>query len=188
MNELPLLGSGGAGLDDHMWVESARSDFGSFGQLEGIFDVNAEIADGAFNLGMPQKDLNGAQVAGRLLDDRRLGAPKRVRVVILGLEADPGYPLPYQPGVLPRVHVAHVIVAAREYVIVDRAATTLKPGEQGLSSRFYQLELDWPFRFLLHDESAIPDATTGDDVTDAHLDHVAAAKLAVDGEVEERPI
>lgn len=94
INELPLLVSGVVGMDDRIWVESARSDFGSFGQLEGIFDVNADVADCAFNLGMPQKDLDGAQVAGRLVDDRCLGAPKRMSAVVLRLEADAGHPLP----------------------------------------------------------------------------------------------
>jgi hypothetical protein len=84
--------------------------------------------------------------------------------------------------------VSHVIVPARENEVVERPATALKPREQGLSNRFYQLKLDGPFGLLLHDDSAIPDATTGGNVTNAHLDHVAATKLAVDGEVEECPV
>ena len=84
--------------------------------------------------------------------------------------------------------MSHVVVTARKNEIGESAAAALKPGEQGLSRRLDQFKLDGPFGLLLYDDGAIPDATAGDDVTDANLDHVAAAKLAVDGEVEERPV
>lgn len=94
LNVRPVYGSAETRLSVWFWVEPDRSNFRALRQLEGIFDIDAEVADGALYLGMPKKDLNGPQVACRLVDDRRLRAPERVRPVVLGLEPDPGHPLP----------------------------------------------------------------------------------------------
>lgn len=41
-------------------VNQNQSDFRPLLQLKCVFDVNAEIADRAFDLGILKKDLNGA--------------------------------------------------------------------------------------------------------------------------------
>ena len=51
-----------------------------------------------------------------------------------------------------------------------------------------ELKLHGSFGLLLDHDGAIPNATAGNNVTDANLDHVATAQLAVDREVEERSI
>ena len=38
----------------------------------GVFDINAEIADSTFDLGMTQQDLHCAQISGLLVDQRGL--------------------------------------------------------------------------------------------------------------------
>jgi hypothetical protein len=48
--------------------------------------------------------------------------------------------------------------------------------------------LDWSLCLLLDDHSAISNATTGHEVTDANFDEIAAAKFAVDRKVKQRPI
>jgi hypothetical protein len=40
---------------------------------EGVVDLDAEISDGTLDLGMPQKELYGSQVAGSAIDQGRLG-------------------------------------------------------------------------------------------------------------------
>jgi hypothetical protein len=50
---------------------------------EGILYVDAEIANGALNLSMAEKDLDSAQVARLLVDDGRLSSAQRMRAVIL---------------------------------------------------------------------------------------------------------
>jgi len=57
MNERPELGTGVNALIGRVWVEPDRSNFRALRQLEGMFDVIAEVADGALYLGMPKKDL-----------------------------------------------------------------------------------------------------------------------------------
>ena len=49
------------------WV---RSDLSAFGQLKRVLHINAEVAHRAVDLGMSEKDLNGAETARRLVDDR----------------------------------------------------------------------------------------------------------------------
>ena len=188
MNRWPVSGSGGSGVNDRVWVEPVPSDFGPLGQLQGVFDINAKIADSALDLGMTEQDLHRAQVARRLVDDRGFGASKGVSTVILGLEADADDPLANEAGILPRAHVPHIVVTAWEDEIVQCAATALEPSEQGLAGRLDKLELHGSFRLLLHHDRAIPNATAGNDVANADLDHIATAQLAVDREVEKRSI
>ena len=77
MNERWELGTGVRALNGRVWVEPVRLDFRALRQVKGVFDVNAEVADGVFDLGMPEKNLDSTQIAGRLVVDRSLGAPKR---------------------------------------------------------------------------------------------------------------
>ncbi|SMD14315.1 hypothetical protein SAMN06297251_1418 [Fulvimarina manganoxydans] len=74
---------------------------GPFGKGQSIFDIDAKIANGALDLRMTEKDLNRSQVAGRLLDNRRLRPAERMRSVVLSPETDRSHPLVDQTGVLP---------------------------------------------------------------------------------------
>src|ERR1043166_6737233 len=114
---------------------AAKSDLRSLRQFEGVFHVNAEVADGALDLGMPEQDLNGAQVARRLVDDGRFRTSKRVGAVLLGLKTDAGDPFPHEPCVLPRAHVTHVVVPAWKDEVGECAAAALEPCQQGLAGR-----------------------------------------------------
>lgn len=55
------------------------SDVDLFSDSQRIVDLDAEVSDGAFDLRMPQKQLDGAQVAGLLIDQRGFGATDRMR-------------------------------------------------------------------------------------------------------------
>jgi hypothetical protein len=57
-----------------------------------------------------------------------------------------------------------------------------------LGKAYEQLELDRPARLLLCDRSSRPHPAAADKLTDPDLHDVAAAQLAVDGEVEERAV
>jgi hypothetical protein len=72
MNEWLKLGRARRGVSVRNWV---RSDLGAFGQFQSVLHVNAQVAHRAVDLGMAEKDLNGAEVASRLVDDRRFRAP-----------------------------------------------------------------------------------------------------------------
>ncbi len=90
-------------------------------------DLDLEIPDRALHLGMTQKELNRAEVAGPAIDHGRLGSTQRVRAVVLTPQADASHPLVDEPGILPGADVSGVIGAARKSVVIERATSTLKP-------------------------------------------------------------
>jgi hypothetical protein len=45
-----------------------KSDVNLFCYREGVVDLNAEISDRTFDLGVPQKELDGSQIAGSSVD------------------------------------------------------------------------------------------------------------------------
>ena len=67
MNERLVLGSGETRLDVGLWVIESRLNLGAFRKLQGVFDVDTEISNGALNLRMTEQDLNGSQIVRRLV-------------------------------------------------------------------------------------------------------------------------
>lgn len=58
-----------------------RLYFRLLGDFQRVIDLDSEVSDGAFQLGMSKQQLNGAQVLGTLVDQGGFGAPHRVRPV-----------------------------------------------------------------------------------------------------------
>ncbi len=108
--------------------------------------------------------------------------------VVFGLKADNNNPLLHEAGILSHAHVPRIIVADWEDEVVQRATAPLELREQGLVGWLDDLEMHVSFGLMLHDDSAIPDPTAGDYVTDADLGDVAAAQLAIGSEVKERSV
>jgi hypothetical protein len=52
-----------------------RLHLGLLCDLQRIVDLDAEIPDGAFELGMPKEKLNGSKIPSASVDQRRLGSP-----------------------------------------------------------------------------------------------------------------
>jgi hypothetical protein len=50
-----------------------NSDINLFRYGKGIIDLDAEVPDGAFDLGVPEQELHGAQIAGTPVDQGCLG-------------------------------------------------------------------------------------------------------------------
>jgi len=99
----------------------------------------------------------------------------------------PMHPLVDEAGIRPRAHVPGMVVSAWEDKIVERSASAFQSCAHRFPGRLYQFELHRLFRLRLHDDSSVPNAPSGHDVANAYLDHVAAAQLAIDREVEQRP-
>ena len=68
MAQFSAHGSGGACL-----LCPGNSDINLFRYGEGIIDLDAKVPDGAFDLCVPEQQLNGAQIAGTPIDQGRLG-------------------------------------------------------------------------------------------------------------------
>src|SRR3546814_872117 len=96
-----------------------------------------------------------------------------------------GHPLVDQGGVLPLAHVVCGLDPAREGIVLDSTAAPFEPGQQARPHVAGDLELDRPSRLLLNDDRARPDLRSGDQIANPDLDQVAAAKLAVDCQIEQ---
>jgi hypothetical protein len=84
--------------------------------------------------------------------------------------------------------VISAIDTAREDIVADRAAPPFQPGKQASSSIREQLELDRPTSLLLHHDCSGANLPTNYQVTNLHPNHVAATQLAIDRQIEQRPI
>lgn len=62
---------------------SSGSELRLFGEGQCIFDIHAQVVDRALDLGMPEQDLYGPQIAGLLVDDRSLGPGQGMSSIIL---------------------------------------------------------------------------------------------------------
>ena len=52
------------------------SDVNLFRYCEGVIDLDAEIPDRTLDLGVPEQKLDGPEIAGPPIDQRRFGAPQ----------------------------------------------------------------------------------------------------------------
>lgn len=77
---------------------------------------------------MAEKYLDGAQIAGRPVDDRRLGPPQRVGAIFASHQANPAHPLINKPGKLAGAEVSVAIDPAWEDVIGRFVAFTSVSG------------------------------------------------------------
>src|SRR6266508_1673015 len=50
------------------------SDINLFRYRKGVIDLNAEVSDGAFNLGVAEQELHGSQIPRAPIDQGRLGS------------------------------------------------------------------------------------------------------------------
>ena len=102
----------------------------------------------------------------------------------LGVQSDAGDPFGYQPGVLPCCHALTGAASAREQEFAGLLACGFQIVVDGLTGLIGQLELDRPAGFLLPYRCAVDGISVRCNVFDLEGDDIAAAQLAVDGEIE----
>lgn len=66
----PLPKLWGAGFD----TSPMRLDFYTFGDRQGVLQIDTQISNGTVHLGVPQQQLNGTQVASLLVNLRDFGS------------------------------------------------------------------------------------------------------------------
>ena len=77
----------GQAEEEFYWQRRAQCDRRSglhlrlLGDLQRIIDLDPEVADGAFQLRVPEQQLNGPEIPGSPVDQRCLGAPQRMRAI-----------------------------------------------------------------------------------------------------------
>jgi hypothetical protein len=95
------------------------SDINLFRYCQCVIDLDAEIADGAFDLGMPQQELDGPEIAGASIDQCRLGTPQRMRPKQSRVQSNAAYPFGDETGILAGCHTA-VRTAAGEQELAGK--------------------------------------------------------------------
>ena len=160
----------------------------ALGESERILYIDTQISNSAFNLGVTQQNLNGAQVARLLVNDGRFGSAERVGAIVLPEQSNPGYPLINKSCILPGADMLGVIDPARKDKVVKGASATFKPSQDAGAGGLQELELDRPTGLLLDDDCSGTNPTTPDKVADLDFDDVATAQLAVDREIEHRTV
>ncbi|QTU95635.1 hypothetical protein J7U39_14415 [Rhizobium sp. NLR16a] len=162
------------------------SDLSPLGQFQCILNVDAKIPDRVLDLGMAKQDLDrrlpGLRVRGGLR------SPQGMRPVILPTEADRRHPLIYQSGVLPSTEMITVVDPTGKGIVIDCSSPSLKPGKQTSSNLGRDFELHGPSSLLLDDHCASSNFVPRDESPDFQFYQIAAAELAVDGEIEKRAI
>jgi hypothetical protein len=97
----------------------------ALGESERIVNIDAQTSNGAFNLGVAQKNLNGAQVASPPVNDGRFGSAQRVGAIVLSEQSNPGHPLINKSCILPGADMTGVIDPARKDKVAECASMTL---------------------------------------------------------------
>jgi len=146
-----------------------NSHFGSLRQEQRIPHVDTKISHRVLDLGMTEQYLYRTDITCRPVDHRCLRATKRVSSIFLRAQTDRGHPLVNEACTLPRAHVFCVIDSAREYIVLDRAASPFQPEQKAGSHVARDLELDGTPRLLLNDDRSGSDFRSGDDITDPDL-------------------
>ena len=82
------------------------SDINLFRYREGVIDLNAEIPHRAFDLGMPQQELDSPEIARPPVDQRRFCPSQRVGPEQSRVQSNAADPLGDEAGILAGCHTA----------------------------------------------------------------------------------
>jgi hypothetical protein len=153
-----------------------------------VVDLDAEITNRAFQLRMPEQQLNGSQVARLLVNLCYLGSPHRVRSVGRAIKSSTFDPLMHDACVLPGRDVRMVMNPAWEKILPGAELGVGHPVAHRGPRLLGNLELDGPACFLLDHSGAVPDMPSYADVVDPEPHQIASAQLAIEGEIEQSEI
>jgi hypothetical protein len=78
-----------------------NSDVDFLRDLDRVINLDTEVANGALDLGVAEKQLNGTWIAGPLLDQRCFDPSKRVRTELQRIETNARTPLIDETRILP---------------------------------------------------------------------------------------
>ena len=95
------------------------SDVDFLGDIKRVVDLDAEVSNRAFDLGVAEEQLNRPQVARAPVDQGRLRPPHGMRGVLARVEADAADPLAHETSIL-----------ASRSMLTDRTRAWSKPREK----------------------------------------------------------
>jgi hypothetical protein len=98
-----------------------------FGHFQGIIHFDTQVSDGAFQLGMAQKQLYRPKVLSPSVNQRGFGSPEGMRTIIGRVQTDTLATHFDYPGILPSGDVGRAINSAREQEVFASQFSLLDP-------------------------------------------------------------
>jgi hypothetical protein len=160
------------------------SDINLFGDRERVVNLDPEISDRAFDLGVAEQELDGSQIPRAAVDQRCLGPPQGVRAENPRVKPDACHPLGKKTSILAGCHRPIAPAAPSEQILAWPLAGFLQEVVNGLPGLIRQLELDRSPGLPLPDGRTIDSIAIRSDIFDPQGDDVATTQLAVDRKVE----
>jgi hypothetical protein len=108
--------------------------------------------------------------------------------VLEWIQADAADPLGDKTSILARRQMSIGSATAWEQALAKLSAPDPKVVVQRLLRHLGQLEANWPTGLALPDIGAVDRVAVGRHIIDLESNEIAAAQLAVDGEIEERQV
>ena len=157
-----------------------------FCHFERIINFDTQVPHGAFQLAMPEQELDRAKILCPSINEGGLGAPQRVRSVGRRIQTDLPHPATDDASILTRGEVRRAAKPAWEHEIVSSQTSLPKPRAQNLPRLFRNLELHRALSFLLHNDRPCSDPVSVDKIADPQLHEIARSQFTIDGQVKER--
>ena len=120
---------------DRLLLPSGGFDLGLLFHLEPVVDLDPELTNGSFGLGMVEQELDGSAILGATIDHRRSGPMHRVRPIRRGIETDFLDPVMHDSGILPGAEVGGRGAPERDPVGSPGRASGPARGQQGARLR-----------------------------------------------------
>jgi hypothetical protein len=167
-------------LDDYVEAENPVRVVEVF-----VDGLDPEVSDGALQFGMAEEKLDGSEIPGPSVDQRRFSTPHRMGAVGRRVHSNRPHPGPDDPGVLPGRKMGRLRNAAWKEVLLRLQMGRRDPGVDRVPCLLGDFKLHRPLGLLLYDNRPRRNPSALDDIVDAKPDQIAPAQLAVDGEVEQ---
>ena len=164
---------------------TARLHLSLLRDLQRVVDLDAEVSDNTLKFAVTQEKLDGPEIPGAPIDQRRFGTPQRMSAVGSRIQSNRRHPRPDDSGILPRRKMRRLRNAARKYELLRLQMSGCYPSAHRAPRLLGDFELHRPLGFLLHDNRTVGDMTALDHIVDAKRDQITPAQLAVDGKVEQ---
>jgi len=162
-----------------------KLEFDLLGDAERVLDLDAEVADSAFELRVSEQKLNRSQVPRFLVNLGGLRPSHRVGTIGRAIEPSAGNPRMHDPRILSRREVRLSPKAAREQISPVPCVDVGEPVPDRCSGRFGDFEPDRSTGLPLDHSGTVSHLATDANVVDLQPYKVAAPQLAVDGEIEQ---
>jgi hypothetical protein len=136
---------------------------------------------------MPEEQLNGPEIAGAPVDKRCLGSAQRVGPKEMRVEINAGKPVSQVPCILTSCHAAPQLPTVKQKL--TRFLTCQSDvGIDGVSGLLRQFKPDGTPCLSLANCRPIHGVAVGRNIIDLYGNNVAASKLAIDRQIEQRQI